>query len=53
MARLRTARFSWTYRFHLARRVARPVVAAFVRTMWAGYLAGCADRCVALAEQSG
>lgn len=40
--------FRWRYTFQ-ARRLGW-VVSVFARTAWAGYMRGCADRCVARAE---
>lgn len=42
--------FRWTYTFHPRTPAALPVLWPFVRSMWAGYMRRCADRCVALAE---
>lgn len=42
--------FAWTYTFFARSRAVAPVVRGFVRLLWSGYMAGCAERCVALAE---
>jgi hypothetical protein len=42
--------FTWTYEFHPRNRMTRPITRAFVRILWTGYMAQCADLCVELAE---
>lgn len=44
------SRFTWTYAFTPRGAATAPLLALVVRTAWAGYMARCADRCVALAE---
>ena len=44
--------FTWTYAFHPRNRLTGPLVRAFVRILWAGYMAQCADLCVELAERA-
>jgi hypothetical protein len=44
------ARFTWTYTFSATSAATRPLVRLIVASMWAPYMRGCADRCVALAE---
>jgi hypothetical protein len=43
------SRFDWTYTFVPRRAWIGPALSGFVRLGWAGYMARCADRCVALA----
>ena len=45
------SRFAWTYRFTPRSRFAAPLIRVFVWAAWARYMAGCADRSVALAKQ--
>lgn len=44
------AAFEWTYTFHTRSRGAALLLAVFVRTVWARYMAQCADLCVQLAS---
>jgi hypothetical protein len=44
------AEFRWTYSFSARGRLARLLLAVFVRTAWARYMEQCADRCVELAQ---
>ncbi len=47
------SQFTWTYAFMPRGRIAAPLIRAFVAIAWARYMAGCADRSVALARQDG
>lgn len=43
--------FTWTYSFSPRNRLTGPLVRAFVRTLWSGFMAQCADLSVELAER--
>ena len=42
--------FTWRYTFHGRSALSVPVLGLVTRTVWAGYMRGCAERCVARAE---